>query len=233
MSIVPSPNNRRYFPPTTVNQNQNQDFDIDFGVPVPYIPKGTSKVLFEVSKLLIHDDRKDVFKFSYMGHPSRTHHWLWGGLGIAASTLTGLLEKVNEMFDDVAAESDPNNRQEQQMIQLGRFLQHKATQGVQELNYLAQHPPMQRTMVIEHHSYQNNNNVPISPPMQQNPIYMGKIQPKTVPMQQTPTKPKLIQVRKSLPPPPPPPPPPKSKIIPTMPSFLANKGKPTSKTEEA
>ena len=170
MSIVPY--NRGNLPtqaPTNLPTNP-------FGIELPYIPKGTSKVLFEFSKLLIHDDRTDIGKFTYIGHPSRSHHWFWGGIGIAASTLTGMLEKLNEAFDELEDEIDPNDRMSQDLLHIGRALQMKANEKVEDLREIAGNPPLPTGEI----HYQQTS-IPNSIPRQRPPIYMGTIPKKTVP----------------------------------------------------
>ena len=194
MSIVPS------------NRNPQLPTNSPFGnIELPYIPKGTSKVLFEFSKLLIHDDRADIGKFTYIGHPSRSHHWFWGGLGVAASTLTGMLEKLNEAFDELEDEIDPNDKMSQDLLHLGRILQHSANEKVADLREIAGNPPSlqgeihyQQTTIRNHSPY--DQSYPFRT-KRQPAIYKGWI-PKSKPLPALPDK----------------------KNIPTMPTFLQGKG---------
>ena len=195
MSIVPANRNNL---PTQAPMDMPTN---PFGIELPYIPKGTSKVLFEFSKLLIHDDRTDIGKFTYIGHPSRSHHWFWGGIGIAASTLTGMLEKLNEAFDELEDEIDPNDRMSQDLLHIGRALQMKANEKVEDLREIAGNPPI---LPGEIHYQQTSVPNSVLQARRQKPIYMGKI----------PTKKTIVPAL------------PDKKDFTTMPTFLKGKGKP-------
>ena len=201
MSIVPYNRGNlptQQAPPTSNLPTSSNPFG---NIDLPYIPRGTSKVLFEFSKLLIHDDRTDIGKFTYIGHPSRSHHWFWGGIGIAASTLTGMLKKLNETFDELEDEIDPNDRMSQDLLHIGRALQMKANEKVEDLREIAGNPPLSTGEI----HYQQTS-IPKSIPLQRHrspPIYMGTIPRKT---NTVPALPDKKDIR--------------------MPTFLNGKGKP-------
>jgi len=59
------------------------------------------EALREFGKALILDDKSDIGKFSYEGHPSPFHHWMWGAMLIVIADLSELFYNTSFIFNDL------------------------------------------------------------------------------------------------------------------------------------
>jgi hypothetical protein len=78
-------------------------------VDIPYVSYDMAKLMYTFGESLVADDKGDIGYFKYKGrkshryhgkkspnHQSELHHWMWGGLLIAAAEIAGTIATLRE-----------------------------------------------------------------------------------------------------------------------------------------